>query len=505
MNKFIKIITRPLGIRNRLLSMTVAITLFISFSGLFINHYWTESFFEDMAKDEMLSIADEIKTYDLMSKSFYQNIAQLEITTNAYIEIYLLPDIIIYSTKSNNYLYDSDSDSASTPEPKEKNLKILEQPEINPDGSFFDKKQEIRGTAKYIVYNSVINDDYAVKIYLSLDVIESNAMLFRTFIMILCVLVILILIAVHIVYENLVTKPLITINNSAKQLAALNFDVKCPTSSIVEMDELGKNINLLSTSLDMALFDLQEKNKQLELDIQKEQQLDKARTEFISNASHELKTPIAIIQGYAEGLKVGIADKNSTDEYCDIIMEETQKMNTLVVRMLEICQYESGGYKLMSQSFNIYDEVYRYLRRRIKLLKEDGITLVININPEYRGYGDISKIETIINNYVSNAVSHVKNENLIVINCQPAGDKYRLSVFNTGSIIADEDIDNIWSSFYRADKAHSRATGRFGLGLSFVKSIQELHNNSYGVINRDNGVEFWFDISKAHNMTEDDI
>ncbi len=505
MNKFIKIITRPLGIRNRLLSMTVAITLFISFSGLFINHYWTESFFEDMAKDEMLSIADEIKTYDLMSKSFYQNIAQLEITTNAYIEIYLLPDIIIYSTKSNNYLYDSDSDSASTPEPKGKNLKILEQPEINPDGSFFDKKQEIRGTAKYIVYNSVINDDYAVKIYLSLDVIESNAMLFRTFIMILCVLVILILIAVHIVYENLVTKPLITINNSAKQLAALNFDVKCPTSSIVEMDELGKNINLLSTSLDMALFDLQEKNKQLELDIQKEQQLDKARTEFISNASHELKTPIAIIQGYAEGLKVGIADKDSADEYCDIIMEETQKMNTLVVRMLEICQYESGGYKLMSQSFNIYDEIYRYLRRRIKLLKEDGITLVININPEYRGYGDISKIETIINNYVSNAVSHVKNENLIVINCQPAGDKYRLSVFNTGSIIADEDIDNIWSSFYRADKAHSRATGRFGLGLSFVKSIQELHNNSYGVINRDNGVEFWFDISKAHNMTEDDI
>ncbi|MBQ6872818.1 MAG: HAMP domain-containing histidine kinase [Clostridia bacterium] len=505
MNKFIKIITRPLGIRNRLLSMTVAITLFISFSGLFINHYWTESFFEDMAKDEMLSIADEIKTYDLMSKSFYQNIAQLEITTNAYIEIYLLPDIIIYSTKSNNYLYDSDSDSASTPEPKGKNLKILEQPEINPDGSFFDKKQEIRGTAKYIVYNSVINDDYAVKIYLSLDVIESNAMLFRTFIMILCVLVILILIAVHIVYESLVTKPLITINNSAKQLAALNFDVKCPTSSIVEMDELGKNINLLSTSLDMALFDLQEKNKQLELDIQKEQQLDKARTEFISNASHELKTPIAIIQGYAEGLKVGIADKDSADEYCDIIMEETQKMNTLVVRMLEICQYESGGYKLMSQSFNIYDEVYRYLRRRIKLLKEDGITLVININPEYRGYGDISKIETIINNYVSNAVSHVKNENLIVINCQPAGDKYRLSVFNTGSIIADEDIDNIWSSFYRADKAHSRATGRFGLGLSFVKSIQELHNNSYGVINRDNGVEFWFDISKAHNMTEDDI
>lgn len=504
MNKLIKIITRPLGIRNRLLSLTVAITLFISSAGLFINHFWTERFFEDMAKEDMLEIAEEIKTYDLMSKNFYQNIAQLEITTNAYIEIYLLPDIIIYSTKSNNYLYDSDSDSPSTPEPMEKTLKILGQPEINPDGSFFDRKQEIRGTSKYIVYNSVINDDYAVKIYLSLDMIENNASLFKYFITVLCAAIFIVLSAILLIYENLVTKPLISINNSAKQLAALNFDVKCPSSSIVEMNELGKNINLLSTSLDMALFDLQEKNKQLELDIKKEQMLDKARTEFISNASHELKTPIAIIQGYAEGLKLGIANKESADEYCGIIMEETGKMNTLVVRMLEICQYESGGYKLMSQSFNISEAVNRYLRRRIKLLKEDGIALVININPEYKGYGDIAKIETIINNYVSNAVSHVKNENLIVVNCQPAGDKYRVSVFNTGNRIADEDIENIWSSFYRADKAHSRATGRFGLGLSFVKSIQDLHKNAYGVINRENGVEFWFDISKAHNMLEKD-
>ena len=185
MNKLIKIITRPLGIRNRLLSLTVAITLFISSGGLFINHFWTERFFEDMAKEDMLEIAEEIKTYDLMSQNFYQNIAQLEITTNAYIEIYLLPDIIIYSTKSNNYLYDSDSDLPSTPEPKEKTLKILGQPEINPDGSFFDRKQEIRGTSKYIVYNSVINDDYAVNIYLSLDMIENNASLFIYFITVL--------------------------------------------------------------------------------------------------------------------------------------------------------------------------------------------------------------------------------------------------------------------------------------------------------------------------------
>lgn len=503
MNKLLKLITTPLGIRNRLLSLTVAVTLLFSSVGLIINYAWTDSFFEQMAKEDMLEIADEIKTYDLMSKSFYQSIAQLEITTNAYIEIYLLPHIIIYSTKSNNYLYDSPNGPPSTPEPKEKTLRILQQPQINPDGSFFDKKQEIRGTAKYLVYNAVINDDYAVKIYMSLDVIESNAKIFQNFVTIFCLAIFIVLTGILVVYENMVTKPLISINNSTKQLASLNFDVRCPDSSIIELNELGKNINLLSTTLDMALFDLQEKNKQLEQDIKKEQQLDKARTEFISNASHELKTPIAIIQGYAEGLKMGIANKENSEEYCDIIMEEAQKMNTLVIRMLEICQYESGGYKLSPTRFNINETVNGFLKRRIRLLKDDGITLVININPGYIGYGDVAKIDTIINNYVSNAVSHVKNENLIIVNCQPHGDKYRVSVFNTGDNISPEDMENIWSSFYRADKAHSRATGRFGLGLSFVRSIQELHKNDYGVINRENGVEFWFDISKAQDKFKD--
>ncbi len=505
MNKLIKIIKNPLGIRNRLLSLTVALTLLFSASGLIINYAWADSFFIRMAKDDMLEIAEEIKTYDLMSQSFYQNIAQLETTKNAYIEIYLLPDIIIYSTKTNNFLYgsDSDADSASTPEPKEKTLRILEQPEINADGSFFDRKQEIRGTAKYLVYNSVINEEYAVKIYLSLNVIESNASIFQSFITIFCAAIFVILTAVLLIYENLVSKPLISINESTKKLAAFEFNVKCPKSSITELNELGNNINHLSSTLDMALFDLHEKNKQLESDIKREQQLDKARTEFISNASHELKTPIAIIQGYAEGLKMGIANKESADEYCDIIMEESKKMNTLVIRLLEICQYESGGYKLMPQRFNISNAITNSLKSRIPLLKEDGITLTININPEYVGYGDVAKIDTIINNYVSNAVSHVNGEKLIILNCQPHKDKYRVSVFNTGDNIAQEDMENIWSSFYRADKAHSRASGRFGLGLSFVKSIQELHHNEFGVINRDNGVEFWFDISKAHSKFED--
>ena len=252
----------------------------------------------------------------------------------------------------------------------------------------------------------------------------------------------------------------------------------------------------------MALVDLREKNKQLQLDIYNEQQLDKAKNEFISNASHELKTPISIIQGYAEGLKLGITDGDDVGEYCDIIMEESQKMNALVLKLLEICQYESGAHKLRKENFNILYTAESLLKPRIKLLKEDGITLCININSAYNGYADVSSIDTIINNYVSNAVSHSDGKKLILVCCKDMGEKYRFSVYNSGKNIADEDIGRIWDSFYRADKSHSRAQGRFGLGLSFVKSIQELHKNDYGVINRPDGVEFWIDINKAKTNEE---
>ncbi len=498
MNKLKEFAVNTSGIRNRLFSQTIAIALAFSLFGIFINNASTEKLFINRTKDEMLEIAERIQSYDLFSTDYYGDISELESVTNAYIEIYsLLTDTTIYSTRNNEYLYGGQFEHNDT---KDKLLKTLEPPkldEISDDGSFFDIKQEIKGTAKYIVYNSFAGDYFAFRIYESLDVVEGTAKVVVDFINILCAAIFVLITSVLIIYENLFIKPILTVNQVTKKMAQLDFSERCPKSTLSEINELGRNINHLSSALDMSLVDLREKNKQLQLDIYNEQQLDKAKTEFISNASHELKTPISIIQGYAEGLKLGINDGDDVDEYCDIIMEEAQKMNVLVIKLLEICQYESGAHKLRKESFNILYVTESLLNPRIKLLKEDGITLCININPEYKAYADISSIDTIINNYVSNAVSHVGGLKLILVNCKDMGDKYRFSVYNSGKNIADEDIGKIWDSFYRADKAHSRASGRFGLGLSFVKSIQELHNNDYGVFNRPDGVEFWIDIDKA--------
>ena len=482
--------------RRRILARAAAFSLFFLCLELILSHIFTEKMFIASSKASMKEIATKIESFNLDSNSYFNDIAEIE-AGRFYIEIYSLPDTLIYTTKSNEAFYDFSPDIGEI-QPKERTLRTIEMPQINDDGSFFDIKQEINGTVRYIVYNTTIYDTHAIKIYDSLDIIENNAVITERFFGIFCVSFFIAVTATIFLYEVALTKPIITINKVAKKIAALNFDEKCPDFKLKELSELSKSINHLSSALDMSLTDLKEKNEQLVQDIQKEQQLDKIRNEFISNASHELKTPISIIQGYAEGLKIGIADGENTEEYCDIIIEESEKMNTLVLKLLEISQYESGFYKLQKSRFNILYAVESLLKPRVKLLKEDGITLCLNINPDYIGYGDVSKIDTVINNYVSNAVSHVSGDKLIIVNCQPVGKKYRVSVFNSGENIKDEDIDKIWMSFYRADKSHSRAAGRFGLGLSFVKSIQEMHSNDYGIINRENGVEFWFDISKAH-------
>ena len=107
------------------------------------------------------------------------------------------------------------------------------------------------------------------------------------------------------------------------------------------------------------------------------------------------------------------------------------------------------------------------------------------------------RLEMVINNYVSNAISHAKYDKKIILSATENESSTTVSVFNTGDHIAENDLENIWQSFYRADKAHSRKEGRFGLGLSIVATIQDLHKQKYGVLNREHGVEFWFDIKKA--------
>lgn len=438
--------------------------------------------------------ADEIMSLDIDDGGFYRSISEIESAHNVYVEIYMPHDALVYTTNDNDWIFNPNLQSSSDTVLKPRIMKVLRHKD-NSDGSYFEERQEFFAVAKYLVYGDFTNEEVGIILYSSVDVIKSTARTASWTFFGISVVFLMVAVAALVIYTTTFIKPLDTINGITKKMTQMNFDQKCPSFRIKELDELGSSVNALSASLELTLKDLQLKNRQLKNDIEKERQLIELRKQFTANASHELKTPLAIIQGYAEGLKYGIVD-DSPEEYCDTIIEEVQKMNNLVVRLLEITKYDYKGHFLSCAPLNLHDTFEQYLHSMRMLLNKKGITVELDVNSDYIGYADKELVENVFGNYVSNAVSHCENEMLIKISCVPVGDNYRVSVFNSGKPIADEDIENIWHSFYRADKAHSRAEGRFGLGLSIVASAQNIQGRDFGVKNHENGVEFWFDISR---------
>lgn len=305
-------------------------------------------------------------------------------------------------------------------------------------------------------------------------------------------------------YLRRFSKPIDNMCAITNKMSKLDFSEKLPETKLIEMTQLSQNINILSDVLDNALTDLNEKNEKLLKDIENEKTIDNLRQTFISGISHELKTPIAIIQGYAEGAKMFFEAGNTetASEYCDIIANESVRMNNMVMKLLEITKYDSGAYEPQREDFSLRELVDDWYERNSNILTEKGISTVNEIDESFYGNGDIIILASVLNNYLSNAVSHVDGERRIICRSEDMGSSYRLYVFNTGENIEEKHLDKIWTSFYRADKALSRSQGRFGLGLAIVSSIQRLHGEKFGVENKESGVEFWFDIKKSEKQPE---
>ena len=298
------------------------------------------------------------------------------------------------------------------------------------------------------------------------------------------------------------TRPILDLNRIAQSMALLNFSQKAAIEREDELGRLGMSINHLSDQLGTAISELNIKNQQLQADVDKERQLDKMRKEFVSNVSHELKTPLSLILGYAEGLKENVAqDGPSRDYYCSVIIDEAEKMDRLVQDLLSLSQIESGVFQLRQEDFDLavlLDELY--LKYQTIIAGKD-VTVEIEKPAQCFVYGDRMRVEQVLQNYLNNALDHVEGAIGIKITAtvQTEGN-VRVAVFNSGRPIPADSLDKIWTSFYKVDKARTRELGGHGLGLSIVRAIQELHGRRFGVENQEGGVCFWFEISLASNV-----
>ena len=228
---------------------------------------------------------------------------------------------------------------------------------------------------------------------------------------------------------------------------------------------------------------------------EKKEKIDEMRKEFLANVSHELKTPIALIQGYAEGLKEGVNDDAESREfYCEVIMDEAAKMNIMVKKLLTLNELEFGNDVVKMDRFDVIALIENYLQSAQLLTKQNGITLRMEHYDPVYVWADEFKTEEVFANYFSNAVNHCGGEKLIDIRVTRQEKTVRIKVFNTGQPIPEDSLPHIWEKFYKVDKARTRAYGGSGVGLSIVKAIMESMNRGYGAENYENGVAFWFEL-----------
>lgn len=300
-----------------------------------------------------------------------------------------------------------------------------------------------------------------------------------------------------------VTKPLRELTELSKRMADLDFDAKFTGGGNNEVGQLGAHFNMMSEKLQTVYSQLLTANNELQKDIEKKEKIDDMRKEFLSNVSHELKTPIALIQGYAEGLQECVNDDpESRAFYCDVIMDEAAKMNGLVQKLLTLNQLEFGNDKVTMERFDLAGLLKNKIQSVSILVQQKEAQISCDCPDTIFVWGDEFKVEEVLTNYLSNALNHVSGERKIRVTAEPRGEQVRVTVFNTGECIPETDIGLIWDKFYKVDKARTREYGGSGVGLSIVKAIMESFHQKYGVENRTDGVAFWFELQSGSSTGE---
>lgn len=291
------------------------------------------------------------------------------------------------------------------------------------------------------------------------------------------------------------TTPIQELTALSEKMADLDFDVSYTSGGSNEIGRLGENFNRMSNRLESTISELKRANYRLKKDIEQKEKLEEMRNDFLGNVSHELKTPIALIQGYAEGLKEGVSDDpESRAFYCDVIMDEASKMNQMVKNLLTLNQLEFGDEDIVFERFNLTELIRGVLQSMEILAQQSEAEVIFRQEEPICVWADEFKTEQVVRNYISNAFHHVSGDKIVEVKMQVEDDKVKVSVFNTGTPIPEEDLKHLWDKFYKVDKAHTREYGGNGIGLSIVKAIMESFHQRYGVKNYGNGVEFWFEL-----------
>ncbi len=307
----------------------------------------------------------------------------------------------------------------------------------------------------------------------------NEMMLYLSIVVVLCSIFIALAVSIWI------TQPIEEINRSAKQLAACNYEVKFSGKGYKEIAELSETLNYASAEL---------------------AKVDNLQKELISNISHDLRTPLTLISGYAEVMR-DLPDEN-TEENLQIIIDESNRMKALVNDVLDISKIKAGTTPMVLAPVQLTNCIESELTRYNKLRDREGYNIEFRYNSLVTVNADYTRLMQVVYNLVNNAVNYTGEDKKVTVTQSVHGEKVRISVTDTGEGIAEEHLPLIWDRYYKVDKTHKRAAVGSGLGLSIVKTIINAHNGTCGVQSKlGQGSTFWFelDILSSSSLSESDL
>lgn len=321
----------------------------------------------------------------------------------------------------------------------------------------------------------------------SLQPVDEAVQMIKDYYVYLIIFVLILIVLISFYYSKKIAKPLLQINDTTKKIADLDFSETIPITTKDEIGDLSQNINTLSKALHSYIHQLQQ-------DIEKEKQLENTRKEFIAGVSHELKTPLSIMKSCISILEDGVAS-NKKDYYFKAMSKEVDKMDMLIIDMLELAKFESGTYKMEMDVFHI-DEMIDYICEQLTL---DITAKQLHVHKQLSKIEVVAnqhRIEQVITNFITNAIRYTPEQENIIISTIEENGRVKVCVENKGAHIAPEHLEKIWDRFYRGDTSRQRSKGGTGLGLAISKNILELHDAEYGVLNTEDGVLFFFYLNK---------
>ena len=487
------------------LLIILAFALGLAFCAIFASQYYTEVTRSDMCtaysliKQMYLEDDQEQSYFGIVPKKYYLELTEI-CEKNGFSMLVVSPSGLTAFSYGNssilyerltNLIFSNVSDVAS----------VLE----NGEDYTIQTVRGDDGTIQYVEMWGFLYDGCSFIYRCSYSGLQNNITVSMTFYLLLSSMIFVIFAVIILIMLRSFTNPLKRLAEVAVKVNEGEFDTRYE-SKRKRQDEIGvlsENVYEMAHKLERTISALKSSNLNLQNELKAKEKMEEARKKYMSDVSHELKTPIALISGYAEGLKEGIFDSpQDRDYYCDVIIDEAEKMNTMVKKLSTLNQLEQGQSAVTLVRFNVIEVIDGFLKNMSMIIEEQGANVYFNNTDVAYVWSDEFLFEEALMNYFNNALNHMDEKKVIRINVEKMGENIRVTVFNTGDQIPEEELDKLWGKFYKVDKARTREYGGQGLGLSIVKAIADSLNKECGVYNLPDGVAFYIELESAGEISQ---